>query len=130
MRGLLALCWNIGPRWVHVFAAKKKSRLSTLLRLCRSDLQNNTEINGIKFKRGYFDKIDWNTWTPDWDVNENKRLEIVEIFIVYKGSFWENNIIKRQNQGLFYRNVGSKDIWNFLLESWVDPFKNMQMFRL
>ena len=37
---------------------------------------NNTEINGMKFKRGCFDKIDWNTWMPDWDVNENKRLEI------------------------------------------------------
>ena len=22
MRGLLALRWNVGPRWVHVFAAK------------------------------------------------------------------------------------------------------------
>ena len=37
---------------------------------------NNTEINGMKFKRGCFDKIDWNTWMPDSDVNENKRLEI------------------------------------------------------
>ena len=37
---------------------------------------NNTEINGMKFKRGCFDKIDWNTWIPDSDVNENKRLEI------------------------------------------------------
>ena len=61
---------------------KKKHRLSTFLRLCPWDLQkknndnNNTEINGMKFKRGCFDKIDWNTWMPDWDVNENKRLEI------------------------------------------------------
>ena len=64
----------------------KKHRLSTFLRLCPWDLQkkknnnnndnNNTEINGMKFKRGCFDKIDWNTWIPDWDVNENKRLEI------------------------------------------------------
>ena len=23
MRGLLAVCWNVGPQWVHVFAAKK-----------------------------------------------------------------------------------------------------------
>ena len=30
----------------------------------------------MKFKRGCFDKIDWNTWMPDSDVNENKRLEI------------------------------------------------------
>ena len=62
---------------VHVFAAKKTRRISTFLRLCRSDLQKNTEINGIKFKRGCLDKIDWNSWIPDWDVNENKRLEIV-----------------------------------------------------
>ena len=25
MRGLLALCLNVGPGWVHVFAAKKKN---------------------------------------------------------------------------------------------------------
>ena len=62
---------------VHVFAAKKNRRISTFLRLCRSDLQKNTKINGIKFKRGCLDKIDWNSWIPDWDVNENKRLEIV-----------------------------------------------------
>ena len=58
------------------------------------------------------------------------QLRLFEIFIVYKGSFWESNIIKRQNQDLFYRNVGSKDIWNFLPESRVDPFKNMEIFRL
>ena len=62
---------------------KKKHRLSTFLRLCPWDLQkkknndnNNTEINGMKFKRGCFDKMDWNTWIPDSDVNENKRLKI------------------------------------------------------
>ena len=81
MRGLLALCWKYrAPVGACVAANKKKRkkpRLSTFWPLCRSDLQNNTEINGIKFKRGCFDKIDWNTWTPDWDVNENKRLEIV-----------------------------------------------------
>ena len=58
---------------------KKKHRLSTFLRLCPWDLHknnNNTEINGMKFKRGCFDKIDWNTCIPDWGVNENKRLEI------------------------------------------------------
>ena len=67
---------NIGPRWVHVLLLKKH-RLSTFWRLCRSDLRKNTGINRIKFKRDCFDKIDWNTWTPDGDVNENKRLEIV-----------------------------------------------------
>ena len=36
----------------------KKRRLSTFLRLCSCDLQKNTEINGIKFKRSCFDKID------------------------------------------------------------------------
>ena len=30
----------------------------------------------MKFRRGCFDKIDWNTWIPDSDVNENKRLQI------------------------------------------------------
>ena len=25
---------NVGPQWVHVFAAKKGHRLSTFLRLC------------------------------------------------------------------------------------------------
>ena len=83
MRGHLVFAEirNLCPRWVHVSAAyKQKHRLSTFLRLCPWDLQNNnnnnTEINGMKFKRGCFDKIDWNTWMPDWDVNENKRLEI------------------------------------------------------
>ena len=36
--------------------------------------------------------------------------------MAWKGSFWENNIIKRQNQGLFYRKEDLKDIWNFWLE--------------
>ena len=38
-------------------------------------------------------------------------------------------MIKRQNEGLLYRKVGLKDMWNFWPESWVNPFKNMQSFR-
>ena len=39
MRGLLALRWNVGPRWVHVFAAKNNIDFLLFLRLCRWDLQ-------------------------------------------------------------------------------------------
>ena len=46
-----------------------------------------------------------------------------------KPPFWENNIIKRQNQGLFYRKESSKDISNFWQESWLNPFENMESFR-
>ena len=46
-----------------------------------------------------------------------------------KPPFWETNIIKRQNQGLFYRKESSKDISNFLQESWLNPFENMEIFR-
>ena len=42
--------------------------------------------------------------------------------MVLKASFWQNNIIKGQTQGLFYRKEDLKDIWNFWLESWVTPF--------
>ena len=69
MRGDLAMCLLL----------KKNIDFLTFLRLGHWDLKknnNNTEINGMKFKRGCFDKIDWNTWIPDWDVNANKRLEI------------------------------------------------------
>ena len=38
-------------------------------------------------------------------------------------------MIKRENEGLLHRKVGSKDIWNFWPESWVNAFKNMQSFR-
>ena len=94
MRGFLTLCWNIGPRWVHVFAAKKKRRLSTFLRLCRSDLQKkNTGKNGIKFKRGCFDKIDRNTWTPDWGVQSNLSVRTP----LYYGQF----PVSRQNSHIF-----------------------------
>ena len=49
----------IGPRWVHVSAAKKNNIDSIFLRLCQSDLQKKkTEINGINFKSGCCDKID------------------------------------------------------------------------
>ena len=41
-----------------------------------AQIYKKTEINGIEFKRGCFDKIDGKKWIPDWDVNENKRLEI------------------------------------------------------
>ena len=46
-----------------------------------------------------------------------------------KPSFWENNIIKRQNQGFFYRKESSKDISNFWQESWLNLFENMEIFR-
>ena len=66
------------------------------------------------FYRKVGSKEIWNfspeSWvSPFWNM-QIYQLTLFEIFIVYKGSFWENNIIKRQNQGLFYRNVGSKDI--------------------
>ena len=46
-----------------------------------------------------------------------------------KASLWQNNIIKRQNEGFLYRKVSSNDIWNLWPVSWVNPFKNMQSFR-
>ena len=55
MRGLFAPCRNIGLRWEHVFAAKK---YVDLLLFCDFVALNykkkKTEINAIKFKRGYF----------------------------------------------------------------------------
>ena len=59
--------------WAH--SLLKRHRLSTFLRLCRWDLQkiNRNKWDKIKINRGCFD---WNTWFPDWDVTENKRLEI------------------------------------------------------
>lgn len=38
----------------------------------------------------------------------------------------KKNIIRRLNQVLFYRKVGSKDIWNFWPKSLFNPFENMQ----
>ena len=37
-------------------------------------------------------------------------------------------MIKRQNQGLLHRKVGSKDIWNLCRESWVNRFKICKIF--
>ena len=84
MRGHLALCWNVFPRWMHVSATKKKNIdfllfydfVPEIYKKKKNNDNNNTEINGMKFKRGCFDKMDWNTWIPDSDVNENKRLKI------------------------------------------------------
>ena len=59
MRGLLALCLNVGPGWVHVFAAKKKN-LDFLL-FCdfvAEIYKKKKKRNGITFKRSGFDKID------------------------------------------------------------------------
>ena len=67
MRGLLALRWNVGPRWVHVFAAKNNIDFLLFCDFVAEiyKTKKEKETNGIKFKRGGFDKIDWNTWTPD-----------------------------------------------------------------
>ena len=67
MRGLLALRWNVGPRWVHVFAAKNNIDFLLFCDFVAEiyKKKKEKETNGIKFKRGGFDKIDWNTWTPD-----------------------------------------------------------------
>ena len=46
-----------------------------------------------------------------------------------KPPFWENNIIKRQNHGLFYRKESWKDISNFWQESWLPaPLKIWKFF--
>ena len=39
-----------------------------------------------------------------------------------KASFWQNNMMKRHKQGLLNRKVGSKNLWNWWPESWVNPF--------
>ena len=40
MRGLLALCGKIEPRWVRVFAAKKINRFSIFLATSKLKLEN------------------------------------------------------------------------------------------
>ena len=58
MRGLFAPCRNIGPRWEDVFAAKKNADFLLFCDFVALNYKKNTEINAIKFKRSYFDKID------------------------------------------------------------------------
>ena len=58
MRGLFAPCRNIGPRREHVFAAKKNVDFLLFCDFVALNYKKNIEINAIKFKRSYFDKID------------------------------------------------------------------------
>ena len=54
--------------------------------------------------------------------NANFSTIVKQHFASPKILLWKKNIIEIQNQGLLYKKVGSKDIWNFWKESWVNLF--------
>ena len=96
-----------------------------------------TRSSNDKTKVSFTENWDRKKWGIFYQTHGLTPLEIWKFFdynkmtfLVYKASFWENKIIKRQNQGLFYKKLGSNEIWNVWPESWVNPFGNMQMFWL
>ena len=74
---------------------------------------------------GTFDENHGLTPLEIWKVfNHNKMT-----FLSPKKLRFEETTSSNEKTSLFCRKWGSKDIWNFWPESWVNSFENMEFFR-